>query len=232
MITPPSHNRKVARRVRTGRRRGRPGNALLEFVLTLPILFFLTGLTMFLSFGMLSKQKTLVDARRAVWRSAGHGHWTAMRLEGHTTGVVEDDGTNRPRGTGEELTRLRHDIEGEILAHTSDPDASDYWGRIRDNLPGRHEAHASRSFADKVTGNMWGFLRKRTRSEHWRDTSPWHFHHLDAWKIARSGPLSEIFEAFRRHLETAQVAPHFEATRDDIMNRWWHGDPYEDPSAQ
>jgi hypothetical protein len=213
------------------RRTARRGNALLEFVLTLPIIFFVTGLTMYLSFGMLSKQKTLVDARRALWRSAGHGHWTELRLEGHTPGAVVDDGTRRPRGTGEELDRLWPDIEPRTIAMTTNARAQEYWYRIWDNLPGRHEAHASRSFANQVPASMWGFLRKNTRAEHWRDTSPWHFHHLDAWKIARSGPLKEIFEAFREHLEMAEFAPHFEPTRDDIMHRWWHGDPYEDPSA-
>ena len=220
----------VARALRS--RTGCRGNALLEFVLTLPIIFFLTGLTMYLSFGMLSKQKALVDARRALWRSAGHGQWTEMRLEGHTPGLVEDDGTNRPRGTGEELDRLRPDVEPRTIVKTTNPRAQDYWYRIWDNLPGRHEAHASRSFADRVPGSMWGFLRKDTRAEHWRDTSPWHFHHLDAWKIARSGPLREIFQAFRDNLETARFAPHFEPTRDDVMNRWWHGDPFEDESTQ
>ena len=186
------------------------GNALLEFVLTLPILFFLTGLTIYMSFGMLSKQKTLVDARRKLWQSAGRPE---------------------PRGTGEELARLCGDIQRRTLAHTTNRDAHDYWGRIRDNLPGRHEAHAKRSFADKVTGRMWTFIRKTTRAGHWRDTSPWHYHHLDAWKIARDGPLREIFQAFQQHLEMARFAPHFEPTRDDIMNRWWHGEPYEDPST-
>ncbi len=251
MNAPPTHNRNVPRPALSGRasageahggarpavargvssRQARKGNALLEFVLTLPIIFFLTGLTMYLSFGMLSKQKTLVDARRALWRSAGHGEWSPMRLEGHTPGVVEDDGTHRPRGTGEELNRLRPDVEPRTIAQTTNPRAQDYWYRVWDNLPGRHEAHASRSFADQVPARMWGFLRKRTQADHWRDSSPWHFRHLDAWEIARSGPLREIFEAFHEHLETAEVAPHFEQTRDDIMNRWWHGDPYEDEST-
>jgi len=209
-------------------RGARRGNAILEFVLTLPIIFFLVGLTMYMSFGMLSRQKALVDARRALWRSAGHGRWTNLKLEGHTPGVVEDDGTNRPRGSGEELTRLRPDVEPDTIQRTTDADAREYWYRIWDNLPGRHEAHASRSF--KTSGRMWNFIHRTTRAEHWRDSSPWHYAHLDAWKIARSGPLREIFEAFREHLETASVAPHFEQTRDDIMNRWWHGDPYEDES--
>lgn len=218
-MRPPAHN---------PRRGARRGNAILEFVLTLPIIFFLAGLTMYMSFGMLCRQKALVDARRALWKSAGHGTWTNMKLEGHVPGTVEDDGTRRPRGSGEELTRLRPEVEPDTIQRTTDPQAREYWYRIWDNLPGRHEAHASRSF--KTTGSMWNFIHRTARAEHWRDSSPWHYHHLDAWKVARSGPLREIFEAFREHLETATFAPHFEPTRDDIMNRWWHGDPYEDQS--
>jgi len=210
-------------RMPTTRRGVLRGNALLEFVLTLPIIFFVTGLIMYMSFGMLARQKALVDARRALWRSAGHGQWTNMRLEGYTPGtLVEDDGTKRPRGYGEELDRLRPDVEPQTLAQSGNPKARDYWFRIRDNLPGRHEAKASRSF--RTSGSMWKFINRTATAQHKRDTSPWHFYHLDAWKIARSGPLREIFGAFKEHLESAQVAPHFEQTRDEIIRRWFHGD--------
>jgi len=207
------------------RRRARRGNALLEFVLTLPIMFFLTGLIMYMSFGMLARQKALVDARRSLWQSAGHGEWTNMRLEGYTPGtIVLDDGTKRPRGYGEELDRLRPEVEPDTIARTSDPKARDYWFRLWDNLPGRHESKASRSF--QTSGSMWKFIDRTATAQHKRDTSPWHFYHLDAWKVARSGPLREIFEAFQRHLEMAQFAPHFEQTRDDIIRRWWHGEEF------
>ena len=213
----------MSARPTTIRRRALRGNAILEFVLTLPIVFFLTGLIMYMSFGMLARQKALVDARRALWRSAGHGQWTNMRLEGYTPGtLVEDDGTKRPRGFGEELDRLRPDVEPDTIAQSSNPKARDYWFRTWDNLPGRHEAEASRSF--KTEGRMWKFIDRTATSKHQRDTSPWHFYHLDAWKIARSGPLREIYQAFKEHLEMAQFAPHFEQTRDDIIRRWFHGD--------
>ena len=209
--------------MKTRRRRARRGNALLEFVLTLPIIIFMTGLVMYMSFGMLCRQKALVDARRSLWRSAGRGRWTPMKLEGHTPGVDvdEDDDTHRPRGVGEELDRLWGDVAADTVAKTTNPMARDYWNRLWDNLPGRHESKASRSF--KTSGRLWNFIHRTARAEHKRDSSPWHFYHIDAWKIARSGPLKEIFEAFREHLEMETFAPHFEPTRDDIMRRWWHG---------
>ncbi|KPK48569.1 MAG: hypothetical protein AMK72_06620 [Planctomycetes bacterium SM23_25] len=204
------------------RRRARRGNALLEFVLTLPIIIFMAGVTMYMSFAMLAKQQALVLCRRSLWASAGHGHWTSMKLEGTLPGMNEDDGTKRPRGHGEELDRLREDVEPETIATTTNPRAREYWFRIWDNLPGRHESEASQSF--KRSGRLWNFIKRTAHADHKRDSSPWHFYHLDAWKIARAGPLREIFEAFHEHLEMETFAPHFEPTREDIMRRWWHGD--------
>lgn len=192
-------------------------------MLTLPIVIFMAGLTMYMSFAMLARQNALVACRRSLWRSAGHGHWTPMELEGTNPYVPDDaepDDTRRPRGEGEELDRLRPEVEPETIATTTNPLAREYWYRIWDNLPGRHESKASRPVQ---TPPLWKFIKGPARAEHKRDSSPWHFYHIDAWKIARAGPLKEIFEAFRQNLEMQTFAPHFEPTRDDIMRRWWHG---------
>ncbi|HUW99957.1 MAG: hypothetical protein WBD63_08370 [Phycisphaerae bacterium] len=204
-------------------RRHRRGNALLEFLLTLPILIFVTGLTIYMSLAMLTKQQALVDARHQLWHAAQYGGWSALKLEGWTptqpTGDEEDYG-NRPRGGGDELERLRPEIEPATVQKTSNADALEYWERLWGNLPGRHETHAERSF--ETQGSMWDFLARTAQAVHWRDSSPWHFHHLDAWKIARSGPLREIFDPFSEYLG-GDVAEHFRDTRDDIIKRWFHG---------
>ena len=175
---------------------------------------------------MLTKQQTLTECRRRLWASAGKGEWAPLKLEGFTPGIVEDDGTHRPRGSGEELDRLRPSLEPRTVASSTNPLARDYWQRLWENLPGRHQTEDSRSFQ---TARLWNFLRRSASAEHKRDSSPWHFQHLDAWKVARSGPLREIFQAFQENLEFESFAPHVEPTRDDIMNRWWHGEPeYED----
>jgi hypothetical protein len=217
-------NAHGARRERGRRaaRAPRAGNALLEFVLTLPIIIFMTGLTIYMSMAMLTKQLVLYDARYRLWASAGHGDWTHLKLEGSVPGASDDDGTQRPRGSGEELDRLRPEVEPDTIAKSSNPMAREYWQRLWDNLPGRHETESSRSF--KTSGSLWNFIQRSAGAQHLRDTSPWHFDHLDAWRVARSGPLKEIVEAFRTNLEQATVAPHFEKTRDDIIHRWWHGD--------
>ena len=201
----------------------RRGNALLEFILTLPIVIFITGLAIYMSLALLTKQETLIEARHQLWHAAQHGSWSPMRLEGWApaagVGTGEDFG-NRPRGTGEELDRLRPDIEPETIARTSDPKARDYWDRIWGNLPGRHDTHASRSF--ETQGSLWNFINRTALAVHWRDSSPWHWHHLDAWRVARSGPCKEIFDSFADNLG-GDVAEHFRPTRDDIIKRWWHG---------
>jgi hypothetical protein len=206
-----------APRNRRRSRRARPGNALVEFVLTLPFVFFLMGLTMVMAIAMLTKQKALVQVRADLWASAGSGYWSDLKLEDYTPGITPADNTNRPRGSGEELDRLRADIWSETFGATTDSMAHDYWARIWDNLPGRHDHHVSMTsrFGNKL-------INGTVHAEHFRDTSCWQFSHIDAWRIARSGPLKEIYESFRDNLET-QVAPHFEPTRDDIIKRWWHG---------
>ncbi|MBM4018358.1 MAG: pilus assembly protein [Planctomycetes bacterium] len=215
---------------RRGRRRDRrgvapagraPGNALLEFVLTLPIIVFVAGLTIVMSMAMLSKQQALLVARYHLYQAAGNGWWTQMKLEGWDASLSNPGagGQNMPRGYGAELDRLYPEVAPRSLASTSNAEARDYWQRIWDNLPGRHETHASRTFK---RAKMWEFIEPTASADHLRDSSPWHYHHLDAWKIARSGPLREIFDAFYNNLQ-ATVAPHFDPTRKDIIDRWWHG---------
>lgn len=213
----------------TCRRRPRPGNALLEFVLTLPIIIFVTGLTIYMAIGMLTKQQTLVEARHRLFSSAGHGHWIPMNLEGWEPEDFEDDGTQRPRGTGEALNRLRPDVEPHTIEKTDNALAVDFWDRIWGNLPARHEMHAHRSF--ETQGSLWNFINRSTHAACYRDSSPWHYAHLDLWKVARSGPLQVIYRAFKDNLEP-DVAEHFEPTREDIINRWFHAGDAADEEEQ
>jgi hypothetical protein len=205
---------------RAGRRSGgaRRGNALLEFVLTLPIIIFMAGLTIYMAKAMLTRQTALVEARHHLF-DAANGGWSPMILP-DTVPVedpVRDHAGDMPRGTGEELDRLKSDVESPTLAAT--PDDHGYWQDIWDNLPGRHHTHQDESF--KVA-KMWNFIDTTASADFYRDSSSWHFNHLDAWRIARSGPLKEIFNAFHDNLPPDVPAP-FKQTRDDIFYRWWHG---------
>lgn len=217
-------------RTSRGARRRAPGNALVEFVLTLPIIFFMTGLTIYMSMAMLSKQQALVEARYTLYRTATNGYWPPMigvALNNTSYTNAPRDG-NMPRGVGPELDRLYPEVAPPTLASTSNGQAREYWQRIWTNLPGRHETRAQKSFETK--GKMWDFIERPAKANHVRDSSPWHFFHLDAWKIARSGPLREIFDAFYNNLQ-ATAAPHFDPTRKDIIDRWWHGQDILDDEA-
>jgi len=211
------------RRTRAARAH-RPGNALIEFVLTLPIIVFMAGTTMYMSFAMLTRQQALCEARYRLWNSANNDPWSPMKLEGFdpgSAGAVPRTGYgSKPRGTGDELDQLRADVQSRSLAKASNARARDYWERLWDNLPGRSDIKVSRSFTS--SGSLWNFIDHTATADHFRDSSPWHYYHIDAWKIARSGPLKEIFDAFHNGLQ-GTVAPHFQATRDDIIKRWWHG---------
>ncbi len=205
----------------------RRGNALLEFVLTLPIVIFVSGLGFYMSLGMLAKQHALVAARHRLWRNAQHGHWTELEMAEDWDPEAGGGEEGRPRGTGEELNRLRREVEPPTVARAGNPEALDYWDRLSGNLPGRHRTAASRRFDRR--GRLWNFLPRTAQAEYFRDSSPWHFHHIDAWKIARSGPLKPIFDSFRDNLQ-GEVAEHFQETRDDIIERMFHasGDELDD----
>jgi hypothetical protein len=205
----------------------RRGNALLEFVLTLPIVVFVAGLGFYMSLAMLAKQEALVAARHNLWRSAQHGHWSDLDMRDIWSNDAGDDSESRPRGSGEELNRLREEVEPDTVARTNNSAALDYWDRLWGNLPGRHRTRASRRFESE--GSLWDFLPREAKAEYFRDSSPWHFHHIDAWKIARSGPLKPIFDSFRENLQ-GDVAEHFRETRDDIIERMFHatGDELDD----
>jgi hypothetical protein len=204
----------------THRRRARRGNALLEFVLTLPIIIFILGLTITMAMAMLTKQQAIIDARYHLMSSANWG-WSAMKLEGWDPAqdAPQANGGDMPRGTGEELDRLRPEVEPRNLNTLTNTESRDYWDHIWTNLPGRQHTHAEKTF--KRQGNLWNFIDNTATSDFYRDSSPWHFYHLDTWRIARTGPLKEIYDAFQNNLP-ANVAPHFKPTRDDILNRLFH----------
>ncbi len=210
-------------------RRARKGNALLEFILTLPIIIFMLGLTITMAMAMLTRQQAVVQARHDLW-AAANGGWSPMNLEGWDpvqTPPPANPG-DMPRGTGAELDRLNADIGSTVQAATSNGAAQDYWSRIWGNLPGRHHMHAETSFTRQ--GSLWNFIDNTATSDHYRDSSTWHFYHLDVWQIARTGPVKPIFDAFQANLPP-DVAPQYQATRNDIISRWFHASDILDPEG-
>lgn len=211
----------ASRGVTACRRSGgaRRGNALLEFVLTLPIIIFMAGLTIYMSSAMLARQKALVEARHHLF-DAANGGWSKMILDSDPAqDPVRANAGDMPRGTGEELDRLRPEVESPTFAATTNGKAREYWQRIWENLPGRHHTHQDEHFH---VARMWNFIDTTASADYYRDSSSWHFYHLDAWRIARSGPLEGIFKPFQEYLPP-DVPPLFKQTRDDIFYRWWHG---------
>ncbi|MCX5683291.1 MAG: hypothetical protein NT049_06365 [Planctomycetota bacterium] len=205
-----------------GARRRAGGNALLEFLLTLPIIIFVAGLTIYMSIAMLAKQQAVAEARTNLYKWS-HGAWSPMKLEGWDSSLNAPGtgGPNKPRGFGDDLDRLRPEIEPSTIAQVSNALVRDFWERSWDNLPGRYKTDSTKTFE---TAPMWNFIEKSASADHQRDSSAWHFDHFDLWKVARSGPLKEVFDAFRNNLQINDVAPHVKPTRDDIYRRWWHAD--------
>ena len=210
---------------RRPRRRPAAGNALIEFILTLPIVVFVAGLTIYMSTAMLTRQQALFEARHIILNSSNTDDgWSSMKgLETWLPGVGGHHANdNLPRGTGEELDRLRADIYNDTFAKCSSAAARDYGELIWSNLPGRRDVHTSASFT--TSGRMWDFIEKTVTADRCGDTSPWYYHDLDTWQMARASALQDVFKAFYSNLQ-GSVAPHFQATRDDIVQRWWHYQP-------
>jgi hypothetical protein len=205
-------------------RRPAAGNALLEFILTLPIVVFVAGLTIYMSMAMLTRQQALFEARHVLVNSANTDHgWSSMKLETWLPGLNRPHpNENLPRGTGEELDRLRADIYNDTFGRCSNALARSYGDLIWSNLPGRREVNTSASFT--TNGRMWDFIEKTATAYRTGDSSPWYYHDLDTWQMARASALQEIFKAFYNGLQ-GQVAPHFQPTRDDLIQRWWHYRP-------
>jgi hypothetical protein len=199
----------------------------------LPIIMMLAGLTMFMSFAMLARQEALIDARYRVWSSANNNAWSLENLEGFDpvawTPPAKVGYGSMPRGYGEELDLLRQDIDSKMLSTSDNSRADNFWQRLRDNLPGRSSINVSKQW--QSTGQLWwAHLDHTATAAHFRDASEWRYYHLDAWQIARSGPLQDIYNAFNSNLN-GQVFPYFQATRNDIMLRWWDTGrtPTQDP---
>ncbi|MCX5655428.1 MAG: hypothetical protein NTY65_12340 [Planctomycetota bacterium] len=205
--------------IRVARRRVR-GNALLEFLLTIPIIVFVAGLTIYMSIAMLTKQQAIKEARATLWHDA-QGGWSPMKLEGRDPTYPDPGvgGKHMPRGYGEDLDRLRPDLQRKGVPHVNGPEASNYWLRIWDNLPARHETESTKTFQ---TAPMWNFLATSADASHRRDSSPWYFDHLDAWRIARAGPLAELFGIFRLEFENSSGLNQFESTRKEFFRRLFH----------
>jgi hypothetical protein len=173
-----------------------------------------------MSMAMLTKQKALKEARATLWREA-QGGWSPMKLEGRDPSYSDPGvgGKHLPRGDGEDLDRLRPDLQRVGVPRTVIGEASKYWPRIWDNLPARHETESTKTFQ---TAPMWNFLETSADASHKRDSSPWYFYHLDAWRIARAGPLAEFFGVFRAEFENSSNLNQFESTRKEFFRRLFH----------
>jgi hypothetical protein len=177
-----------------------------------------------MSVALLAKQTAVIVARQQLWSTA-HGGWSLMKVytpagtQGYLMGPRKDSG-DMPRGTGEELDRLRSEVEPPTLATTSNDMAKQFWQDTWDNLPGRQHTKHEETF--EVTP-MWSFINTHASSDYYRDSSVWYYYHLDQWRIARGGPLKEIFDAFNNNINAGTDVPEpFKATRDDIIKRWFH----------
>lgn len=206
-------------------RRRERGGAMVEFILMIPLMIFIVVLGTYLALGMRTKQLVLVDARFDLWRNinnwwrywddSSHGwpEWDANAI-GEIGGGA--DSSNRPRGTGEALDYLYENAGAYARDVTTNSQADEYFRRIWNNLPGRHEVRRGQMLQ---SAEMTSFLDGEVKARHVMDSSAWPIAHLRLWILAQHGPMKEINEIF--HEELQDVPPEFMRMREEVFHNWF-----------
>jgi len=198
---------------------------MVEFILMLPLMIFIAVLGTYLALGMRTKQLTLIDARFDLWRNINHW-WHYWDDSSHGWSEWDPDATgeigtgaaggNRPRGTGEALDYLYENAGAEARNMTNNSEADEYFRRIWNNLPGRHEVRRGQMLR---TAELVDFLEGEVKARHLLDSSAWPIAHERFWILAQHGPMKEINEIFHEELE--DVPPEFMRMRDEVLHNWF-----------
>jgi len=228
---------------RPQRRRTHRGAAMVEFVLLLIIILPLAALSIYLGNGLLNKEWNQILVRGDVWHQIRRGWWHHDRgwhlqngrwlptRNGHACSWSdwEEDangpigsgaGTKRlPRGTGtdDELEYLYEQALHEAMDITGNDTAEDYYCRIFNNLPGRHNFARVGRF--RTGSKAFESLDGKIRTDFYCDSPTWTHDQEPLWRLAQYGPMREIRTLFESHL--ADVPPEFRRMRDEVLHAWF-----------
>jgi len=233
----------------SGRSRGRRrGGAMVEFVLLLIIILPLAALSIYLGNGLAMKASSQMLVRGDVWRQIRRGWWHHDRgwhlengrwlptHDGHACSWSDWDGDANgpigsgtstatkilPRGTGtkDEIEYLYEQALHHAMDITGDNRAEDYYRRIHNNLPGRHN---SGRFGRYETGaDAFRNLDREVRTDIYCDSPTWTHDQEPIWRIAQYGFMRDIRTPFETHL--ADVPPEFRRMRDEVLHAWFTED--------
>ena len=103
---------------------------------------------------------------------------------------------------------------------TRDNRAEDYYRRIFNNLPGRHNYGYVTQF--RTGAEAFEDLEGKVRTDFYCDSPTWTHDQEPIWRIAQYGFMSEIRRPFETHL--ADVPPEFRRMRDEVLHAWFSED--------
>lgn len=219
-------------------RRHHRGGAMVEFLLMLPILFFIIAMAVYLGKGLFIKEETQIDTRYRLWRQVRRSWWhhddsSWSAWDGDANGDIGTGAASgdRPRGEGEAIEDLYDNAGRHAMAVSNHPDATDYFKRIWNNIPGRHHRQRGKWF--DVEGEAFRWMEHRVETDYYCDSASWTHGQEPAWLIAQYGPMLEIKTAFETHL--ADVPAEFRRMREEVFHAWFEEEyllSWNNPNAE
>jgi hypothetical protein len=211
---------------------------MVEFVLLLPLIILVCGLSMYLAMGLSTKEDLVVHTRYKVWRDAqdtymmpnwfwrddlNDGTWspydpTANGQAGTGTGNPD---ANRPRGTGDALAYALTNAGDAAYSAANNNAAQDLFNRVWNNLPGRYDVKQNVYFSSATP--LYSYLNGTIYSELQNDTADWTHGQLPLWIIAQSGPMQQINSIFTNTLgqNAANLPEPFQRMGEEVLHGWF-----------
>ena len=211
---------------------------MAEFVLVLPIIFFVGALAVYLSRGLWIKEETQTTVRYELWHQARRssvdldrdspdyhhdgwwhagGRWSSMDPDANGPIGSGAHGGNRPRGIGDELRYFYENAGQDAHAASTNAQADDYFRRVWNNLPGRH--HRRETVAFRTDAPALRTFNRDVSTDYYHDSVSWTNRQEPPWRIAQSGPMREIKEIFETHL--AGVPDEFFRMKQEVLHAWF-----------
>lgn len=185
------HARKTGRPRRP--RWHRPGTAMTEFVLTLPFLAVITGLTFFFGWSLMHKHQVLVADRYSAWQRIETGSWPS---EEKLNEIVFDDkassvSLNSSAGIGETAEDLA--AEAGAFGARTEGLASEL---LLHRLPrGRHARVTAEFDANQA---LWERFSGAVTHRHGREGITWRRDEVNCWRTLRDLYYSDFDDGLLR----------------------------------
>jgi hypothetical protein len=205
------HNLRIRRR--RSRIRFRRGTAVTEFILAIPLLAVVLGLTLFFGWGLMHKQQVIIADRYATWQQVETGSWPGTGKLNETffrneASSVDLDGIPAVTETVTDLVAEAGGRSGlaEALADTM----------LAQRYPGGKRAQVSAKFDSNRA--LWERHNGTIHHRHGREGITWRRDEVQPWETLRDVYYPELDAGLQR------VSPPADGMADMIrglyLKRW------------